>query len=338
MRILYLLASNSYSGAENVVCTIIDNLGKGYKGYYCSPNGPIKEILENRKIDFIETNFTIKSLKKIIKKYKIDIIHAHDLKASFLAYFVSNEVRVISHLHGGYPFYKTVNLYTLTYAFIQRKFKKIFVVSNEILAMYKFKNLIKDKTIVLENKLDPKYIKKQSLTFETKKYDVLFVGRIIDIKRPIFYLEIIKKLRKKHFNIRTAMAGNGPLYDKCIEYIKENNLEENVDMLGFVKNSYPYIKNSKLLVMPSEFEGLPMTTIEALILEKPVVNSGVGGLSDLFKDNKELICKNIDEYVDEIEKILYNEKKYNTRKIVKDYIDINNYMKKIIDVYEDSMP
>ena len=51
-NILHLLASNSYSGAENVVCTIIDNFNE-YNMYYCSPDGPIKKTLEDRNIKFI---------------------------------------------------------------------------------------------------------------------------------------------------------------------------------------------------------------------------------------------------------------------------------------------
>ena len=51
-RVLHLLASNSYSGAENVVCTIIDNCSE-YDMYYCSPDGPIRKSLEDRKINFI---------------------------------------------------------------------------------------------------------------------------------------------------------------------------------------------------------------------------------------------------------------------------------------------
>ena len=54
-NVLHLLASNSYSGAENVVCTIIDNCSDKYDMYYCSPDGPIRDILEKRNIKFISS-------------------------------------------------------------------------------------------------------------------------------------------------------------------------------------------------------------------------------------------------------------------------------------------
>ena len=53
MNILYLLASNSYSGAENVVCTIINNLDEKHNAYYCSPKGPIEKTLKEKNIKYI---------------------------------------------------------------------------------------------------------------------------------------------------------------------------------------------------------------------------------------------------------------------------------------------
>ena len=334
MNVLYLLASNSFSGAENVVCTIINNLDEGYNAYYCSPNGPIEENLRNKNIKFIPIKFNIFSLRKICKKYNIDVIHANDLKASFLAYFTPKRIKIISHLHGGYPFFKKINLYTLVYNFMQKRFLKIIVVSDEILHTFAFKKNIINKTVILRNVIDSNMIIKRSKEEKASSYDILFVGRIIDIKNPLLFLEIIKDLKIKNKNIKAAMIGKGDLFDKCKEYILENNLEKNVDMLGFVENPYSYMKNSKILLMPSKYEGLPMTALEALILGMPVVNSGVNGLSNLFKNNKELICSSKKQYIKIINLILNNKYKCNTKKIVEEYIDMEKYINSIEELYE----
>ena len=55
MKVLHLLQSNRFSGAENVVCQIIDmfRTDKDIEMVYCSPDGPIKETLTERKIRFV---------------------------------------------------------------------------------------------------------------------------------------------------------------------------------------------------------------------------------------------------------------------------------------------
>ena len=49
MKVLHLLSTNKFSGAENVVCQIINLFQNesNYKMFYCSPDGEIKETLKN---------------------------------------------------------------------------------------------------------------------------------------------------------------------------------------------------------------------------------------------------------------------------------------------------
>ena len=81
-KVLHLLFSNRYSGAENVACTIIENISNKYDMYYCSPIGPIEEILKERNIKYIPLKkFNLKGLKRVVKEYDFDILfsgHSHN--------------------------------------------------------------------------------------------------------------------------------------------------------------------------------------------------------------------------------------------------------------------
>ena len=50
MKVLHLLASNKYSGAENVVCQIIKMFSHDVEMAYCSLNGPIEQTLKDKNI------------------------------------------------------------------------------------------------------------------------------------------------------------------------------------------------------------------------------------------------------------------------------------------------
>ena len=67
-NVLHILVSNKLSGAENVVCNIIEN-DNFYNMYYCSPKGEINEVLKEKNIKYIE----LKNIKKIIQENKIDV-------------------------------------------------------------------------------------------------------------------------------------------------------------------------------------------------------------------------------------------------------------------------
>lgn len=83
--------------------------------------------------------------------------------------------------------------------------------------------------------------------------------------------------------------------------------------------------------MPSKYEGFGLTAIESLILNKPVLNSGVDGLGEIFKYNQELICKNLDEYIN---KIHHLDLKANFKTISYKYTNQFKWKKEIISIYE----
>src|SRR5690625_6144843 len=84
VRILHLLRSNLYSGAENVVCQIIEMFkDSNFDMAYCSEDGQIKEILQNRNIKFFALkSFSYVNIKKVVKNFNPDIIHSHEDRKS----------------------------------------------------------------------------------------------------------------------------------------------------------------------------------------------------------------------------------------------------------------
>ena len=334
-KVLHLLPSGGYSGAENVVCTIIDNDSE-YDMLYCSPNGKINEILKERNIKHIDIGkLTPRNVKRVCDENDIDILHAHDYKASFVAALSGFKGEIISQLHVNWDFNSKWNIYTITYNILIKKFHKIIAVSKEILDEAVYVKKHKDKFVLITNVVDKNRTLEKSKEFKTSKYDLIYVGRLEVVKRPEIIIDVTNKLKKDIKNIKVCIIGTGSLEENLKLKIKEENLENNIDMLGFKKNPFPYIKNSKVAILPSLHEGLPMSVIECMILDVPVINSGVDGLKTLFKNNKEFICNDIEEYVETIKKELKTKllsKKCN--EIIKKETDMDSYIKKINSVYK----
>ncbi len=340
IKVIHLLASNKFSGAENVVCQIIKMFEGSCEMFYCSPKGPIENSLNDKGVKYIPiNNLSKKELKKIYDEYKPDIIHAHDVRASVVASSLSKKCKIISHIHGNdEKNMGKITLKSLLYALSIKKFSKIFWVSKSCLEKYYFKKLVKNRSEVLYNIIDVEDLLNQANKDEnTYDYDICFLGRLTEIKNPIRALEIMKDVVLRNKDVKCAVIGDGNMFEDCDHFIKENNLSENIKLFGFMKNPHKILSNSKLLLMSSINEGTPMVLLEAFALGVPLVSTPIDGAVEIIKDEKMgCLYNSNEEAVDYILKILSRdnrEVKNYLQKFSNDYNDKELYKAKILNAY-----
>lgn len=90
-----------------------------------------------------------------------------------------------------------------------------------------------------------------------------FVGRMQYQKNPIFMLQIFEACQKMHGNSKLVIIGTGELMEECRKYVVARQLEQKVLFLGFVSDVYNYYSAIDVLLLPSRFEGLAVTAVEA---------------------------------------------------------------------------
>lgn len=310
MRIVHLLKSDRFSGAENIVCQIIDMFKDetGVEMIYVSPDGPIHDVLDNRNICFRALReFSQHEINYTLNELKPDIIHAHDCSASVRA-AISHKTKVISHLHNNPKWMQKLCINSLIYALTSSNYKKIITVSNIILSEYIFRRLIKKKCVCLPNIVDSENVITKALEGYIEPIDVLYVGRFAEQKNPLGFLRIIKEIAEQsEKTLSVIMLGVGPLRTECERYIEENKLTNSVNILGFDSNPYKYMKAAKLVIMPSLWEGFGLVAVEAMILGKTVLASPVGGLIDILKDGGGILCENEKIFIEQALHYLVNE-------------------------------
>lgn len=68
-KVLHFLPRNSFSGAENVVCQMIALFRGEMDMYYCCPEGPIRQALEERNIPYLPmAAFSVKEVRRLIRQ------------------------------------------------------------------------------------------------------------------------------------------------------------------------------------------------------------------------------------------------------------------------------
>lgn len=341
MKVLHLLASNRFSGAENVVCQIIDMFRDEptIEMAYCSPDGPIAGTLQEKNVVFFPMKkLNIKELSKVLKEYKPDIIHAHDMRASFIASFF--HYPVVSHIHGNHLELRKISIQSLLYLWASRKFIKIIFVSQSCLDDNYFKKHYNKKSIVLKNVINAQKV--ISLAQEDPmKYniDAVFLGRLSEVKDPKRLLSITELVVHEIPDFKLGIVGDGPMREELESIVENKNLKKNVIFYGFQKNPYSILSQSKVMIMCSKYEGLPMALLEAFALGIPVVSTPTDGAKEVIwegengyirNDNREIaqtiinILKNKDQQKSLIESTINISKRIN---------DLKNYKQQLLNVY-----
>jgi glycosyltransferase involved in cell wall biosynthesis len=101
---------------------------------------------------------------------------------------------------------------------------------------------------------------------------ILGVGRLSREKNFDLLLRAFAKVCAVR-DARLMLLGDGPKREHLERLVNKLQIEDQVDMLGFVDNPYPYMADASLLVVSSIFEGLPTVIIEALACGCPVVST-----------------------------------------------------------------
>ncbi len=112
------------------------------------------------------------------------------------------------------------------------------------------------------------------------------VGRLNPQKNFALLLEVAAELASDFPQLRLVLAGNGPEEADLRRRAAELGLTKRVVFLGLVEDSRTVYAAADLLVMPSRFEGLPMTLLEALASELPVVASALDGIAEVIESGR----------------------------------------------------
>jgi len=111
---------------------------------------------------------------------------------------------------------------------------------------------------------------------------LIHVGRFNEQKNHKGLLEAFRLLLQEHPRCTLDLLGDGELRQPMETYSKELGIREKVRFLGSRSDVYSYLQEADIFLMPSKFEGMPMTIIEAMGTGLPVVASPVGGIPDML--------------------------------------------------------
>lgn len=117
---------------------------------------------------------------------------------------------------------------------------------------------------------------------------IISVGRLVSWKGMDILIDVVSDIAKTIPNLKLKILGDGPELDKLRLKVKDQKLENIVDLPGAMPRNevLSYLSASDIFVLNSAYEGLSHVMLEALHLGIPVLASNKGGNPELILPGK----------------------------------------------------
>ena len=116
---------------------------------------------------------------------------------------------------------------------------------------------------------------------------------------------------KLGYDISLKLIGEGPLENKIRELVEQKELQNAVIFVGVTDKINQYMNECDLFILPSIYEGMPMTLLEAMASALPIVSTNVGGIPTVLRDGENALLSEpkTSQIVENIVKMIKSEEK-----------------------------
>ena len=324
MKIIQVMPEFGLAGAETMCENLTYELRKlGHEVIILSLydyHSPITERLEKAGINIRylgkKTGFDllmIVKLRRIFVQEKPDVIHTHRYVMSYAipAAVLAGVKRCVHTVHSIATKEVSKNTRHLNKLFYR------FVGVTPVALSEIIKDTILEEYSLPENKVGMVYNGvsldkcqvKEEYTFKSETIDIVHIGRFSVAKNHEKMIDAVCQVHDRNPRVRLSLYGDGEKKEQIKQYICSKNAEEFVLMRGLTDNVFPLLRAADLFILPSIYEGIPMTIAEAMGAAVPIVASRVGGIPDMIEDGRSgLLCDpTSDDIANKIELMIADE-------------------------------
>jgi len=305
IRVCHIISGDLWAGAEVVVYNLLKNIKKyehmEVSAIFLNEGRLANEIRHlDIPVDVVnETNRSffqlIKDTRNIIIRKSPNIIHSHRYKENIIAFLSSKykkDIRLVSTQHGMPEYIRTNHnkkyylLQKLNLSLLSRSYRKVIAVSKDIQDIFINKyGFQENKIAMIHNGTE---LHKNNLLKRDKDIFVIgSMGRIFPVKDYSLMVEIAREISKETDKIRFELAGDGPDRAMIMRLIERYRLEKTFILRGFVENSDDFYQCLDIYLNTSLHEGIPMSILEAMSYEIPIIAPNIGGLKEMMNDGIE---------------------------------------------------
>ena len=315
MRILQVAYKSEIYGGEKVLLDLTRGLmDKGHQLFVACPSrGPLTDVAkaEGAKPLVIPMRKTysllaVYRLYRILRRYRIDVIHSHGLLVNILSrvasYLANTPVSISTahiplHLRTGkqaqnvweklmIPYYLIVDNVT---SFLNHK---VIAVSHAVKSDLMEQGVDPERIVVVQNGLDTRHVNgnSQSTTVKSNRNRnhpiVGTITRLSPQKDIPTFLRMAGLVLREVPQTQFVVVGDGEQREMAQALADRLGLDNHVTFLGYRKDAQDILKTFDIFALSSLWEGLPIVVLEAMAAEKPVVATAVDGVIEVVEHGK----------------------------------------------------
>ena len=332
-ELLFSINDLRVGGIETAIINLLNNID--YKKYNVTlvmeekKGVLLKNVNKNVKVQELKVsnnkNVIIRKGINFVRKLNFSILNYHkfDFSCCYATYSLSANKIVLTasknnsiYVHSNYRYiYKDKTEFKNFFNCRNiSSFRRIIFVANEAEKDFiKIYPELKNKCLVLNNFIDTDKILKLSTekiseTHPKNKKLFVFIGRLDDSSKKVSRaINLLKSLS----DVNLLIVGDGPDRKMYEDLVTKNDLSKRVTFVGQKTNPYPYIKLADYIILTSDYEGFPVTYLEAITLHKRILTTiDVSDESiNIGKDYATIISMDEKEMLKDVQKELSSPRK-----------------------------
>jgi len=312
IKIGYLIGSSEIGGTEKMILTLAKHLDRKIFDivFFCiKGEGKFIEKIRNENFKIYVLNlkrnpFHFINLFLYLKRENLDILQSFLFAGNIIGRIYGKLLKIkfiISSQRSTEPWRKWYHW------FIEKLTKNLpdIIISNSYSAreiLIKKGKIPRKKIKVIPNGIEiPEKIEK----IKDEKHIIIgTVGNLRKAKGHFNLIEAAKIVVEKFKNVRFYIIGEGELKEAILEKIKKNGLDKYFVLTDFVENVFEYLKIFDIFVLPSLWEGCPVSLLEAMGFGIPCIASNVGDIPYIIENGENGFIVEKNDYKKMAERII----------------------------------
>ena len=236
-------------------------------------------------------------VKKVLREIQPDVVHTHR-GSSFYALFPALSLGVPARVHTLHSVAQKENtkfgIQINKLLFRRRRATPVALsdaVRDTAVEVY---GISPDDVPVIYNGIDLSNCKPKTDYSVNGKFKIVNVGRLSYPKNQIGLVNAFRIFHERHLDSELWIIGEGEDRSAIESAIKQCKLDGSVKMFGRQSDVFPFLYNADVFALPSIYEGVPMSLIEAMGTGLPIVATAVGGIPEMMKDGDDAILTSND--------------------------------------------
>ena len=303
------------------------------------------------------------ALRKFFRQQSFDLVHTHSSKTGLFGRVAARRVgvpNIIHHVHG-FSFHEFSSAISrIFYSRIEKVAAgycdKVVFVNDEERVMSVDKGWIpEEKAMTILNGTDVELFDRRNNLENRQQFRadheladdevaILYCARLDIQKQCMILPDIVKALDKRCPDVawRLFVAGTGELEDEFKAKIERLGVGKRFELLGWCTQPRIPVSGADLFMLPSLWEGLPLSLIEAQAASLPIVASNIKGNREVVTEETGFLCKpkDADGYAEALEKLICNAELRNrlslaARRRAESHFDVQETFAKVLRLYEE---